>query len=122
MTSIFAPLAAADVNHHALTVDVADFQVGQLSASGAGGIESHEQDALRRSACRMHELSDFFATKNRRQVVRLLRIRSVGNAPGSVQSLDVEKTQGRQVLSHGTRRQLAFLKKFSLIFANLSRA
>ena len=39
--AIFAPLAATDMNHHALTVDVADLQVGQLSAPGAGSIERH---------------------------------------------------------------------------------
>jgi hypothetical protein len=53
------------VNDHALTVDVADLQVGQLGVSGAGGVESHEQDALARGACRMKELRDFFSAKNR---------------------------------------------------------
>jgi len=51
MTSrIFAALATTDVHHHALTVDVADFQVGQLGAPSAGGVEGHEQDAFARSA------------------------------------------------------------------------
>ena len=101
--AIFAALAATDVNDHALTVDVADFQVGQLRAPGAGGVESHEQDALARSACRMEELRDFFPAKNRRQATGLFRIGSLRKAPGFAKSLDVEEAQRRQVLSYGIR-------------------
>src|SRR5215469_5513486 len=120
--AIFAALAAADVHHHPLPVDVADFQVGQLGAPSAGGVGGHEQDALARSARCMNELRDFFLAQNRRQVACLLRIRSVGNGPRSVQCLDVEKTPSRQVLSYGIWRQLAFLEQLGLIFANVSRA
>ena len=35
---IFAALAAADVHHHALTVDVVDFQRGQFGIPGASGV------------------------------------------------------------------------------------
>ena len=100
---IFAALAAADVHDHALTVDVADFQVRQLGAAGTGGVERHEQDALVRSARRMDELCDFFPAENRRQAMHLLRVGSLGQAPRSAQCLDVEKAQSRQVLSHGIR-------------------
>jgi len=33
---VFASFAALDVNHHALAIDVADFQVCQFSASYSG--------------------------------------------------------------------------------------
>ena len=49
------------MHHHALTVDVADFQVGQLGVPDAGGVEGHQQDAFTRSARCMDELRNFFA-------------------------------------------------------------
>jgi len=49
----------------------------------AGGVEGHEQNTFARGARCMNELRDFFPAQNRRQVVCLLRIGSVGNAPGS---------------------------------------
>jgi len=107
------------VNHHALAVDVADFQVGQLRAPSAGRVETHEQDARARKARRMDELRDFFPAKNRRQAMGLFRIRSIGNAPGSAQRLDVEKTQCCQTLPYRARR-FSFPKQLRLIFANMS--
>ena len=83
------------MHHHALTVDVADFQMGQFSIPGAGGVEGDEQDAFTRSARRMDELRDFFPAKNRRESMGLFRIGSFGNAPGFVKRLDVEKMQSR---------------------------
>ena len=67
------------MHHHALTVDVAGFQVGQLRAPGAGRVEAHEQDARARSARRMDELRDFSPAKNRRQAMCLFRIGSIGH-------------------------------------------
>ena len=78
-----------------LTVDVADFQVGQFGVSGAAGVEGHEQDAFARGARRMEELRDFFPAQNRRQATGLFRIGSFGKAPGSAKSLDVEEAQRR---------------------------
>jgi hypothetical protein len=40
--AISASLAALDVDHHALAVDVADFQVCQLGVPGSGGVERHQ--------------------------------------------------------------------------------
>ncbi len=119
--AILVTFAAADVHDHTLTIDVADFQVRQLRAAGAGGVESHEQDALVRSARCMEQLCDFFPAKNRWESTRFFRIGSVGKAPGSAERLDVEKAQRRQVLPYGIRRQLALLEQLGLIFANVSR-
>jgi pimeloyl-ACP methyl ester carboxylesterase len=46
---VFASFAALNVNHHALAIDVADFQVCQFSASYSGGVERHQQSAMKRS-------------------------------------------------------------------------
>jgi hypothetical protein len=51
--------------------------------------------------------------KNHRQAARLFRIRSIADAPGALEFLDVKKAQ---------RRQLALLEQLGLIFANVSKA
>src|SRR5271163_19883 len=45
--AVLASLAAPDVDDHPLTVDVGDLQVGDLRASSAGGIQRHQQDAVK---------------------------------------------------------------------------
>ncbi len=79
------------MHHHALTVDVADFQVGQFGVAGAAGVEGHEHDALARGACRMEELRNLFPAQNRRQATGLFRIGSFRKAPGFAKSLNVEE-------------------------------
>jgi len=49
--AIPAALALPDMNHHPLAVDVADLQVGSFCAACAGGIERHQQDAMKGGIC-----------------------------------------------------------------------
>src|ERR1700745_1511735 len=46
--AVLGALASPDMNHHPLAVDVADLQVGRFGAACAGGIERHEQHAMKR--------------------------------------------------------------------------
>src|ERR1700686_5602775 len=68
------------------------------------------------------ELRDFFLAQDRRKVQCSFRIRSLGDAPGLFESLDVEKPQRREAVIHGTRRQLLLLKQLRLVFTNVSQA
>ena len=45
---------------------------------------------------RVDELRDFFLAEDRRQAMILFRIGSLGDAPGFLESLDVEESQSRQ--------------------------
>ena len=110
------------MNHHALAVDVTDFQVCQLGVPHSGGVERHQQNAMVGSERRIDELRDFFLAQDRRKVQCSFRIGSLGDAPGLFESLDVEKPQRREAVIHGTRRQLLLLKQLSLIFTNVSQA
>ena len=65
--SIDASLAALNVNHHPLAVDVADFQVRQLGVPRSGGVERHQQNAMVGSERRIDELRDFFLAQDRRK-------------------------------------------------------
>src|SRR5258708_20726303 len=63
--AIFTSLATLDVNDHALTVDVRNFQVGQLGAPHSGSIERHQQRAMEGSASRIDEARHFFLAHDR---------------------------------------------------------
>ena len=119
---VLASLAALDVNHHALAVDVADFQVRQFRAPHAGGVERHQQSAMARRACRVDQSRDFFLAENGWQVKCPLRIGRLRDAPGLLERLAVEEPQSRQTLRNGARRQLPLLKQLGLIFTNVPGA
>src|SRR5579864_4593220 len=89
---ILATLAALDVNHHALAIDVTDLQAGQLRIADSGGVEGHEQRAMEGTAGCVDKLRHLFLAENRGQPVSLLGIGSVSNAPRLLERLDVEKT------------------------------
>src|ERR1700730_5942887 len=89
--AVFASLAALDVNHHALAIDVGDFQVGQFRASYSGGVEGQQQSAMEGSGGCSDELSNFFLAEDRWQAMVLFRIGSVGDAPGSLERLTVKE-------------------------------
>jgi len=57
---ISSAFAALDVNHHALTVDVADFQTPEFGTPESRGVERHQQSAMQwRSSC-IDEPRNFF--------------------------------------------------------------
>jgi len=68
------------------------------------------------------ESCDFFLAEDRREMMVLFGIGSLGDAAGLLERLDVEKSQSRQVVRNGTRRQLPLLKQLGLVFANVPQA
>jgi hypothetical protein len=44
-----------DANHHALTVDVADFQAREFGTPEFGGVEHHQQSAMQWRSGRIDE-------------------------------------------------------------------
>src|SRR5271169_4326010 len=106
-------------NSHALAIDVIDFQVCQFSASYTGGVERHQQSAMIRSQSCVDESRDFFPAEDRRKVKCSFRIGRLGDAPGFLESFDVEESQSCQSLRNRGRRQLALLEQLGLIFTNV---
>jgi hypothetical protein len=88
--AVFAALSSADMNHHALAVDIADFQVCYFSTLQTARVERHEQSAMEGSASSIDELCDFFLAEDRWKVMVLFRIGGLGDAPGFLERLDVE--------------------------------
>src|SRR5229473_3557580 len=120
--AVFATFTALDVDDHALAVDVTHFQACEFGTAESGGIERHQQSAMQRRASRIDELRHFLLAEDRWQVNGLLRVGRLGNAPGSLERLDVEKAQSRQMLRHRVRRELPLVEQRGLIFADVSRS
>ena len=78
------------MNDHAPAVDIDDLQVRHFGTTCARGIERHQQDAMKGKLCRVDQTRDFFLAEYLGQVQNLLRIRRFGNAPASLQHLDIE--------------------------------
>ena len=96
--AVLASLASPDMNDHPLAVDIADLQVRHFCATCARGIQRHQQDAMKGKLCRVDQTRDFFLAQHLRQVQNLLRIRRLGNAPASLQHLNIEEAQSGQAL------------------------
>src|SRR3984893_1403468 len=108
--AISASLAALNVNHHALAVDVTDFQVCQLGIPYSGGVERHQQNAMVGSGRRIDESRHFLLAQDQRKVKYFFRIGSLGDAPRLFESLGIEKSQSGEIPAHTARRQLPLLK------------
>ena len=81
--AVLAALAAADVNDHALAVDVVDLQVRHFCATCACAIVCHQQDAMKGELRRVDQTRYFLRAEYLRQVQNFLRVRSLGDAPAS---------------------------------------
>src|SRR5271169_4995803 len=90
--AVLAALALSDMDHHPLAVDVADLQVGRFCAACAGGIHSHQQDAMKGCIRRLNQSRDFFLTEDPWKVTHLLRVGRLSNAPATLQHVDVEES------------------------------
>ena len=75
------PLAQADVDDHALTVDIGDLQGDDLGNPEAGGIGCHDDDAVDQVRNSLEELYDLSRTQDHRELSFLPGIRYVLDGP-----------------------------------------
>src|SRR5260370_40304995 len=109
------------MNHHPLAVDVADLQAGRFCAACPGGIEGHQQDAMKLRVCRVDQTCDFFLTEYPWEVAPLLRIRRLCDAPVALQDVDIEEPQRRQPHNYSVRTVLQLGEQHRLVLANVLR-
>src|SRR6266851_2845396 len=119
--SVLATLAASDVNHHPLAVDVGHLQVSYLGAASASGVEGHEQDAMKGCLCSIDQTRDFLFAEHLRKVQHLLRIRCLGDAPAPLQDLDVKEAKSGQPLCDRVRSQLPGAEHGCLVLPDVLR-
>src|ERR1700751_5102040 len=71
--AVLAPLAALNMDDHPLTVYVADLQLRHLGAASAGGIERHQQGAVKGGLRRIDKPRYLLLAEHLRKVQHLLR-------------------------------------------------
>ena len=86
--AILASLAALDMNHHTLAVDI--------TVRHVSGVECH-QSSVKRGARGIDELRDFFLAEDSGEAVGLFRVGSLGDTPSLFERLDVKEPQGSQI-------------------------
>jgi hypothetical protein len=118
---VLAPLASSDMNHHPLAVDVAYLQASYFSPACSRGIQRHDQDALKGRFRGIDQTCDLLLAQDLRKVQDLLRIRSLGCTPASLQDLDVKEAQSGQTLGCSARSQLPVPKHRCLVLPDVLR-
>src|SRR5207253_11104267 len=85
------------------------------------GVEGEQRSTMKRSERCVGESLEFFPAEDRRKVKCFFRVGRLRDAPGFLESLDVEESQSCQSLRNRARRQLALLEQLGLIFTNVLR-
>lgn len=117
--AIAAALALLDSEHHPLTVDVADLQVAELTATQAGTIEREEQRAVIEVLRARDEPLHLVGTEDDREAQTLLRIRQVLTDVTTVQDVPAEEPQRADLRDHRPDRQAALLEEKQVITSQL---
>src|SRR5579859_6536627 len=120
--AVLFAFAGLNVHDHASAIDIVDLQACEFGAAHAGAVESHQNGAIEGSRRSLDELCDFFLAENGRQAIALLGIRSVGNAPGPLERLDVEEAQGAEMVGHRTGSQFVKSEELRLVLADVLRS
>ena len=117
--TVLAALAAADVNDPAPAVDVAQLEAKQLGSARAGGVERHQDRAVKRAVGGVDPLGDFLRTQDARESAGDFRVRRQIHTPRQSERLGVEESQRRQPLLHRVVGRPAVPKQVGLLPANV---
>src|SRR5664280_2513510 len=120
--SVQASLASPDMDHHALTVNIADLLMRCFGAACPGGIKRHEQDAVEGAFCGLNQTRNLLLAEYLRKVTNLLRIGRLGDAPAALQHVNIEEAQRSQPQDHSVGTELQLGEEHRLILANVLRA
>ena len=105
--------------------DVGSKMFGMAShfgASRSGGVESHQQDAMKRNGSRVHEPCDFFLAEDGGQATHLFGVGRLGHAPRLPERLNEKEAQRCELLRHRARIQFSFAEQIRLVFPNVQGA
>jgi hypothetical protein len=81
-----------NANHHALTVDVSDFELAEFRAPHGGGIERHDQGAVKEVTGGVNQARDFLGAEYGRESFPELGERNIVGAEVPVKSLEEKET------------------------------
>ena len=89
---------AADSDNHSFAVNVVDSHICQLRAPHSGGIQRHQDYAVKWKIRGFDQKTDFFRAQYVRQTDHPFRIRRFCRVPRPMQGLYEEEAQGSQSL------------------------
>ena len=112
-------LAGADVDDHALAVDVGDFQIQGFLAAQSGAVESGQQSPMLQVHRAVEQGANFFPAPDHGQLAVHLRLGDLVVEPGLLERPCVEELQGRHANLQGLPGQLLLVQQIELIPAYL---
>jgi hypothetical protein len=102
--AVFGALTAMHVNHHSLTVDIADFQMQRFLQAQAAGVDRAQESVVMSGAHAPEQRAYFFATQDRGQARFALRAQDVEQMPVALQDMNEEEADSAVADAHGVRR------------------
>ena len=119
--AIATALALLDPEHHALAIDVADFQLARFAAAQAGAVEGQQQRAVIEILRARDQALDLVGTEHDRQAEPLLRIRQVLAHVAPLQDMPAEKAERTDLGDHGAHGEPPILKEKQMVASKLGR-
>src|SRR5215469_8456107 len=118
--AVTGAFALANVQDHALAIDVTHFKQRGFGPANAGPVEHHEHGAMQGIGRRFDQTSYFFLAQHHRQFLRSFGINQVIEGQiVSLYNLLVEKTQRRHVYLDAACCALLFVEPVELVSAYL---
>lgn len=117
--AIAATFALLDAEHHALTIDVTDFQLARFAATQARPVERHQQCAVIEILGAPNQALDLLWTEDDRQAESLFRIWQVLSHVPSLQYVAAEKAQRANLRDHRPDCQMALLEEEQVVASEL---
>ena len=115
------PLPCSNTQHHALTVDVADFQLARLTAAQAGAVERQQQCAVIEILRACDQALDLLGTEDDRRAEPLFRIRQVLAHVAPLQNMPTEEPERADLGDDGAHRELPLFQEEQVIASELGR-
>ena len=102
--AVLGPLAAVDMEHHPVAVDIRGLQMQRLLKAPATGIDGGEEGAVMKGVDAREHPAHLLSTQHRRQPELLLGAQIVEGAPVALKHMGEEKANPRMGDPHGVRR------------------
>jgi len=102
--AVLGALTAVDMDHHALAVDIGDFEMPRFVKAQATGVHGGEKDVVGEVFDLGQKASDLFDAQDSGQAVFVLGTQDGENVPVARQDIDVEKANAAVADAHGLGR------------------
>ena len=110
-----------DAEHHALAIDVADFELARFAAAQAGAVEGQQQRAVIEILRARDQALDLVGTEHDRQAEPLLRIRQVLAHVAPLQHIPAEEPQRADLRDHRPHGEPPLLEEEQVVASELGR-